>query len=232
MSAAPKRRALSRELIVEVALGVVDTDGLDALSMRRVSQELNTGPASLYAHVGSKEELVGLVLDRVSAELEHPVADPAHWREQLKDFLTRARDDLVAHNDLARAAMISNTPTLPHRLDAAETVATLLKAGGLPDRVVAHGTDLLALYLVASAYEASRRRGPKTSPEQAEAEEYPDGLRGYLASMPADRYPVLLTMLPEMARDAGDERWEFGIDVILAGMEHSAGRLPGAGRAE
>ncbi|MBC3841712.1 TetR/AcrR family transcriptional regulator [Streptacidiphilus sp. 4-A2] len=110
----PRRRALGREAIVEVALGVVDAEGMDALSMRRVAQELNTGAASLYAHVSGKEELVELVLDRVYADLVHPVPDSGDWRAQLKDFLKQARDNLVAHNDLARAALASNIPTLPH----------------------------------------------------------------------------------------------------------------------
>jgi AcrR family transcriptional regulator len=187
-----RRRTLSREAVVEAALGIVDAEGLDALSMRRVSQELNTGPASLYAHVGSKEQLVELLLDRVHADLVHPVPDAEHWREQTRDFLRQARDNLVAHNDIARAALVSTTPLPPHRLAAAETLTTLLRTGGMPDRVVAHGVDLLGLHLVASAYEESQR----------------------------------LT-----TRSAGDQRWEFGVDVVLAGLEGAA-RAETAARAE
>ncbi|MHA6765064.1 TetR/AcrR family transcriptional regulator [Streptacidiphilus sp. PAMC 29251] len=217
----PKRRTLSRELIVETALAVVDAEGLDALSMRRVSQELNTGPASLYAHVGSKDQLVELVLDLAHADLVHPVPDPARWREQVKDFLTQARDNLISHNDLARAALVSNIPTLPHQLDAAETLIVLLRNGGLPDQVVAYGVDLLALYLVASAHEVSQRQGHGDAPpEQAEA--YMDGIRAYFGSLPPERYPALLSIIAPMTRSVGDERWGFGVDVILAGLEQAA----------
>lgn len=212
----PKRRTLSRELIVETALGIVDAEGLDALSMRRISQELNTGPASLYAHVGSKDQLVELLLDRVAADLVHPVPDPEHWQQQVKDFLTQARNNLVAHNDLSKASLVSNIPTLPHELDSAETLIALLRAGGLPDQVVGYGTDLLALYVVASAYEESLRQGPNARPEKAES--YMEGVREYFASLPPERYPALLAMIAPLTRSAGDERWEFGLDVILAGM--------------
>jgi hypothetical protein len=114
----------------------------------------------------------------------HPDPDPEHWREQTKDFLRQARDNLIAHNDLSRVALVSGIPTLPHRLDAAETLIALLRAGGMADQVVAYGVDLLALYLVSSAYETSQRTGPD--------------------------------------RSVGDERWEFGLDVMLAGLERAA----------
>ena len=217
----PRRRTLSRELIVETALGIVDAEGLDALSMRRISQELNTGPASLYAHVGSKEQLMDLVLDRAYADLVHPVPDPEHWREQTKDFLRQARDNLIAHNDLSRVALVSNIPTLPHQLDGAETLIALLRAGGMPDQVVAYGVDVLALYLVSSAYETSQRTGPDGTPTE-HADRYMDGVRSFFVSLPADRYPALLSMVGPMTRSVGDERWEFGLDVMLAGLERAA----------
>lgn len=216
----PRRRNLSRESIVEVALGIIDAEGLDALSMRRISQELNTGPASLYAHVDSKEELVELALDHVHADLVHPVPDPEHWRDQVKDFLRQARDNLVAHNDISRVALIANIPTLPHQLDTAETLISLLRVGGMPDQVVAYGVDLLSLYLVASAYEISRRSGPDAPPERAE--KYLDGVRAFFGSLPSERYPALQSMIGPMTRTVGDERWEFGVDVILAGLDLAA----------
>src|SRR5215475_10267794 len=80
------RPQLSRDLIVETAIRLLDADGLDGVSMRRVADELGTGPASLYAHVANKEELLDLVLDRVLAEVELPEPDPARWQEQLREI--------------------------------------------------------------------------------------------------------------------------------------------------
>jgi AcrR family transcriptional regulator len=226
----PRRRSLSREAIVEVALGIVDAEGLDALSMRRIAQELNIGPASLYAHVSGKEQLVELLLDRIAADLVHPVPDPEHWQRQLKDFLRQSKNNMAAHNDLARASLAANIPTTPHRLDAAETVVALMRAGGLPDQVIAYGTDLLALYLVSSAYEASQRHGPGARPEPDDeaklSEQYLDGIRGYFASLPPERYPLLLSMIGPMTRSVGDERFEFGLDVLLSGLIAQAGWTP------
>ena len=71
----PTRRTLSREAIVEAALGVLRKEGVDGLSMRRVAVELSTGAASLYAHVANKEELVELLYDEVVGEIPIPVPD-------------------------------------------------------------------------------------------------------------------------------------------------------------
>ena len=225
---ATRRRSLSREAIVEVALGIVDAEGLDALSMRRIAQELNTGPASLYAHVGGKEQVVELLLDRIAADLVHPEPDPAQWQRQVKDFLRQSKNNMLAHNDLAKANLVANIPTLPHQLDAAETLVALLRAGGLPDQVVAYGVDLLALYVVSSAYEQSQRSGSEARPPQETeavlSDKYMDNIRTYFASLPKERYPALLSMIPEMTRSVGDERFDFGLDVILSGMIARADR--------
>lgn len=131
---APRRQPLSRERIVEAALRIVDTEGMDALSMRRVGQELGTGAASLYAHVGSKEELVELVLDLAYADIELEEADPARWEEQIKGLLRRSREALLSHRDLAKAAVVANVPTTPHAMDIAEAMLAVLRAADSTSR--------------------------------------------------------------------------------------------------
>ncbi len=78
--AATPRRPLTQEAIVETAIRVLDAEGLEAVTMRRVAQELGTGPASLYAHVSGKEELRELMLDRVAAEIKLPSPIPRAGR--------------------------------------------------------------------------------------------------------------------------------------------------------
>ena len=104
-AAAGTRTPLSRERIVDAALAIVDAGGLDALSMRSVAQALDTGPASLYAHVADKAELLALLIERRREEMRLPEPDPEHWQEQLKDMVREMRAGLMAHRDLARAAL-------------------------------------------------------------------------------------------------------------------------------
>ncbi len=80
------RATLSREAIVDAAMDVLDNNGLDGLSMRRVAETLGTGPASLYWHVADKEQLIHLILDRVMGEIELPEPDQSRWEEQIREF--------------------------------------------------------------------------------------------------------------------------------------------------
>src|SRR3954462_15816766 len=79
----PKQR-LTVERIVDTAMALMAERGYDAVSMRSLAKELDTGPASLYAHVANKEEIDQLVIDRIAARLEIPEPDPERWAEQLK----------------------------------------------------------------------------------------------------------------------------------------------------
>src|SRR5262245_40912566 len=81
----PEKPVLSRDLVVKTALGILAAEGFEAVSMRRVAQQLETGPASLYAHVANKEELDELMLDAVLGDVPALEPDPARWTEQVKE---------------------------------------------------------------------------------------------------------------------------------------------------
>ncbi|MFB7615191.1 TetR/AcrR family transcriptional regulator C-terminal domain-containing protein [Kitasatospora sp. NPDC056181] len=227
--AASRRQPLSRERIVEAALRIVDTEGMDALSMRRVGQELGTGAASLYAHVGNKDELVELVLDLAYSEIALEEPDPANWEDQLKRLMRRSRDVLLGHRDLAKAAVVANVPVTPHAMDIADTMLGILRAGGLDEQTAAYGVDLLGLYTTATTFEASTR----SAHTEADAEAYTGRVREYFGTIPADRYPMITSMAAALTRNVGDERFEFGLDILVAGLARQgggAGQSGGAGQ--
>src|SRR5690242_1478622 len=148
----PRERALSRDAIAAAALEIVDREGLDAMTMRSVAQSLGTGAASLYAHVASKEELLELVVDRVIAEVP-PLGepDPDRWQEQLKDLARSIRAVFSRHRDLARASF-ARIPLGENALQGSELMIAIMRAGGLPDQVIAYACDLLPLYVMAVSY--------------------------------------------------------------------------------
>ena len=95
-----RRDPLTREAIVAAALNVLDRDGLDGFSMRRVAEELDTGAASLYWHVGSKDGLLDLVFEEVIGEHEIPDPDPERWQEQIKEAARAMRGTIQRHRDI------------------------------------------------------------------------------------------------------------------------------------
>src|SRR5919205_3979370 len=85
----PAKPPLSRDAIVAAALEIARTEGVDALSMRRVAQALDTGPASLYVYVADRGELHELLFDAAIGTIEIDPIEPRRWREQLKELARR-----------------------------------------------------------------------------------------------------------------------------------------------
>jgi AcrR family transcriptional regulator len=210
------RQPLSQQAIVDAALTVLDRDGLDAVTMRAVAQELNTGAASLYAHVSNKEELAELMLDRVMGEITVPDPDPERWQDQIRALAREIVRVLTGHPGIARVALETLVPVGPNALAGTERMLAILRAGGLPDRVVALAIDLLATFTTAVALERSRwiaatRAGGDLARRLAQTNDY-------LSALPPDRFPHLLAMQAVSAHVGGEERFEFGLDVLIAGI--------------
>lgn len=227
---APRERALSRETIAAAALAVVDAEGLDAMTMRRVAEELGTGAASLYAHVSGKEELVELVIDRVLGEVELPPAEAGTgWQEQAKRGVRAIRAAFGRHRDLARASF-ARIPLGENALRASEWILSTLRAGGLPDPVAGLAVDVLALYATAHAYEDSLYAGEPVSEE--ELGRFVSEMRRYFASLPADRFPNVVALAGPLTAGDGDERFEFGLEVLVRGLAAMADWSPPPGVAK
>lgn len=213
----PVRRApLNREAVVEAALRLVDREGLAAASMRRVADELGVAPSALYWHVRNKEELLQFVLDRVVAEIELPELDPERWEEQLKEVGREMRRVLTKHRDVARVT-IGAIPVGPNILRVIEWIHALLREAGLPDRVVALVGDLCGLYVGAFSYEESLGLTAPTG-ERLPPEEIVAMMRGYWESLPPALFPHTLALLDHLFEGGPDERFEFGLDVLVRGL--------------
>ncbi|WP_433473202.1 TetR/AcrR family transcriptional regulator C-terminal domain-containing protein [Spirillospora sp. CA-142024] len=217
--AAPPKRPLTQELVVDMAIRVLDADGLEAVTMRRVAQELGTGPASLYAHVSGKDELRELMLDRVAAEIEIPVPDPERWQDQLKELAREIRRVYTSHRDIAMVSM-GLVPTGPHLLDIAEAQLALMRAGGVPKRVAGIAVDTLGMFLDADAIEDTIYIGNTPAGEDpwAHFQQYFGQIREYFSALPVDRYPTIAGMVDELLDESGDGRFEFGLDLLVRGI--------------
>jgi AcrR family transcriptional regulator len=214
--ARPAKAALSRDLIVDTALHLLKTEGYEATSMRRVAQALDTGPASLYVYVANRDELLELMLDRAVATVPLPVADPARWREQLKELLTSMRrmmsEDYPGITRLAMAII----PTGPGALAVTESMLALMKAGGMDDQAAGYACDVLNLYVQAQSLEAAFYL------ERGDGDPHPldyfKGVAERLCSLPPERYPYISALVPQLMAGDGDQRFEVGLDVLINGL--------------
>src|SRR4051812_49301493 len=194
----PPKRAQSRvpitqDAIVEVAIRVLDAEGLDAVSMRRVAQELQTGAASLYAHVANKKELLDLVFDRIVGEMQLPdaPADAARWRESIRELGVAMHATLSAHADVARVAL-ANIPLGPNALRISERMLAVMVAGGVPIQAAAWFLDRMSLYIVAEAYEGTLWDLPEDFDPETHRDAFVEPLRQYLRSLPVHHFPTIV----------------------------------------
>jgi AcrR family transcriptional regulator len=214
------RAPLSRDAIVDAALRVVDREGVEGVSMRRVAEELDTGPSSLYWHVRNKDELLNLVFDRVVGEIELPPLDTSRWKEQVKESAREARRVMSRHRDIARVSL-GQIPIGPNLIRFVEWQLALLRGAGIPDRAAAYAGDLFGLYLGAFAYEETLGLGSPTG-EELPPHEVLAMIRDYFASLPPDRFPNTVALVDELMAGGPDERFEFGLDVLVRGLAAQA----------
>jgi AcrR family transcriptional regulator len=217
--ASPKER-LTVERIVDAAMELMAEKGYDAVSMRSLAKALDTGPASLYAHVANKEEVDQLVLDRISSELVIPPPDPERWDEQLRQLM---RDMLALyrrHPGSARAA-IGMIPTGTGALRTMDGLLAICDTGGISPQAAAWFCDLAAAYVSAVAVEEAIwiQRANSTPPgEEPDHVAIDEQLRAMMEALPATEFPFVTSMAGMMTAGDGEDRFEFGIAVLVAGL--------------
>jgi AcrR family transcriptional regulator len=214
-----RRPVLGVDAIIDKALRIVDAEGVDAVSMRRVAAEFDTGPASLYAHVANKDELLRLVLDRIIEELEVPSS--GDWQDVVRAWAHNSRTVMMRHKDIARLSF-AHIPSGPKMMESIETLLRVMIEGGVPPQVAAWALDITSLYVAADAYEGwllGQRfdDGSGRDPEDL-GMEYLEGVRSHFTSLPAERYPYLTGNVQAMMTGGSDERFGFGIDMLIAGF--------------
>ncbi|MEU4744969.1 TetR/AcrR family transcriptional regulator [Actinosynnema sp. NPDC023658] len=210
----PVKPRLSRELVVRTGLDLLLREGLDAVSMRRVAQALDTGPASLYAHVATKDELLELMLDQVLEEVPLPAPDPDRWQAQVRDLLRAQVQAMGAYPGIAKVAWQVLIPVGPNALRHGEALLSLLRAGGLSLTHAAYAADALSLYTKAFACEGSAWM----SVDQAEVAARGRQMGEYLSSLPSGAFANMAAMGELFTAETATERFEFGIDMLLGGL--------------
>ncbi|MBS1694824.1 MAG: TetR/AcrR family transcriptional regulator C-terminal domain-containing protein [Actinobacteria bacterium] len=214
----PRRRAapITVTLVVDTALGIVATEGYEALTMRRLAGALDTGPASLYAHVVNKSDLDELLIGRLCTELELPEPDPARWREQTREVFTQLRDQYMKYPGISRAAL-AMFPTDLETLRVTEGLLAILLAGGLAPQRAAWAIDALLLYVAGYCLEASIMLQRKDGDESARGRDAGE-IRGRLAALPADAFPHTTRHAAELTAGEGHDRFDFALALMVDGL--------------
>lgn len=216
-----RRQPLDLERIVRAALAVLDTEGLDGLSMRRLADALGVKAASLYWYVRDKDELLTLLADAISAEVRAP-APELPWRARLEALLADNRRVLLAHRDAARV-MVGTPPVGANRMRLIDDAFAALLAAGLEGADVIRAARLLNDYVTSFVLEevnevlqAANRVG---TADLAGIEQVEAATQRSFAALPAESFPAIAAVAAHVADPDLDARFRFGLKVILDGLE-------------
>lgn len=215
------RRGLSLERIVDAAIAVAGAEGLDAVSMSRVASELGSSAMSLYRYVGSKDELLALMLDVGMGLPPDPPADPQAWREGLATWSMAAVRRYLEAPWTVRVP-VPAPPIAPNQIRWLEAGLSCLRGTRLAER------EKLSTILLLSGL--ARYQGSLAA-DVAVAMQATGGMDptiGYGAALrqladPAD-FPAVYAAVASGSLDddeddfTGDEL-RFGLDRILDGLE-------------
>jgi AcrR family transcriptional regulator len=226
----PRRAAaLSRDEIVRAAIKVADAEGPDAISMRRIARELNAGTMSLYWHVASKEELLDLMIDSVQGEQLTP--EPSgDWRADLGALTRGARAALHRHPWMVD--FIGSRPRSARRRQSIERALASLDGLGLDKATVFTIVQTVSTYALGTVLREAQEVNAERYLEQhfkGLTDEERDAMLGDFINRirASERYPHMAAVIeagidPD-APETRDERFEFGLDCLLDGIE---ARLP------
>ncbi|WUU94027.1 TetR/AcrR family transcriptional regulator C-terminal domain-containing protein [Spirillospora sp. NBC_01491] len=216
--ARPSRPLLSQERIVATALALVDAEGLDAVSTRRLAAELGVSGPSLYNHVATKTELLDAVVDAVLGEVDlsmFPGAGPsgAGWRPALEAWARSYRAALAAHPKIV-PALAQSPGYRPNALRLADAVFGGLVEAGWPRREATWVGALMRFFIIGSA------------------------LGSFAGGFPADPdlykgdYPHLgeAHLLAGRGRRVDEGAFEAGLKALLDGLELQFAALAASGR--
>lgn len=229
-----RREPISRDAIVTAAIDLLDREGLAALSMRRLAEELGTGAATLYWHVGSKDGLLDLVLDQVIGEAKVPDPDPDRWQDQLKQVARDQRAASLRHPWVVRVS-IGRIPMGPNALRYSERILAIVRGGGLPPHLAVQGYLLLIATINGFTIDETgvgdsadpAASAPLTDPDSRQ--QAADMARDYIASLPVAQFPTMTALADEFALSDPDERFDLLIDIFIDGLARRAAQpLPPA----
>ena len=215
---APKRvkttseEPLNKTQILRAAILLVDEEGVDGLSMRKLSQKMGVGTMSLYNHVANKHEILTGVLGMVLEEIEAPTPT-ADWKSAIRVRAISARNTFLAHPwavNLLDGRYPSPLVMAYHNTN----LGSFRKAGFSPVNTV-HANTVFEAFVYGSALQAVSRK-------DLPSERFSQVAKTMLENIPAKAFPFIVETLQEVISQEGysyEEEFLFSLDMILLSME-------------
>lgn len=213
-----QRSALGRDEIARAALEMLDEEGLEALSMRRLAERMGVGTMTLYGYFRSKQELLDAAVAAAVEDYDFTPPAGGDLRTRLRAHQRAVRDMLALHPAIpqlrAREAIMQ-----PAAFRMSEDAMRMLLDAGFPEEEAARAFRVLFVYVLGSMLFGPR----ELTPEQQR------GVRSALLLLPDDEFPAITSVAGALPLSMGGEtQFDYGLDVILDGIEARAARYSAA----
>ncbi len=218
------RTPLTVEAIVERAVAILDSDGTDALTFRRLARELEVGVASLYWHVEDKDDLLVLCFEtalRSSMRMDRPEPTADTWQEELRGWCLEMYDAVVAHPWTAATMGDTAVTRTTLAVEMWDRIAATLGAAGCTDQQVFYASSTILAHVAFTAQQAQRIAYADDAAMGREALLERSSER--MAGLDEAAYPWVRRLAPILA--AHEERDQFlgGLEIIIAGVQAQNG---------
>jgi AcrR family transcriptional regulator len=214
-SKARQQSWLDQSKIVEVALSVVDQHGLEGLTMRTLARELEVTAGALYLHLGSKEHLHQLLVDRVIGEIDLKVLRGERWQEIVVATALEMRRVLSQHRDLVQL-IFGRIPVGENFANLLEELLSRLLETGLSPYFALYVGDLLAQYVGVNVYEEQLK---SHSSDPSLADGGVEVFFSFLQQLDVRHYPTVRRVVDDLPRTDDTDRFALGLEIIIRGIE-------------
>jgi len=218
------RARLSKRAVVDRALKLADADGLDALTIRKLAQDLGVTPMALYWHFRSKEDLLEGMAEQVWGEIDVRVDPSVPWWAQLQGGLESLLRVLRAHPS-APPLLLGTEKRNEAALRANEAALEILLGAGF-DPV--HAAEIARSTLWTGITLVMSEAGYKPELSDEERAEWNRRSQLQLAMLPAAKYPRLVQCAAPMANCDPDFHYRLGVEMFIAGVRAMADRRRGS----
>jgi len=214
------REPLTRERVIDAALRVMDEEGLEAVTMRRVAREVGVEAMSLYHHVEDKEDLLDAVCEHVMAQFEYPALTD-DWAENCRRGARAWRQILQRHPNVMRLFAERRGPIRSaDSIRPSEFALSLLRSSGLSDRDTVQAFHAFGGYI--QGFVMMELGSIAGGSDEDHVKAYAD-----LVTQLPDEFPIFQRVGPYFAECDADEQFEFGLDLLIRGLESRAGSVEG-----
>jgi AcrR family transcriptional regulator len=209
---------LSRERVLAAALRMADGEGIEALSMRKLAQELGVKAMSLYNHVTNRDDILDGIVDLVISEIEVP--DRAlDWKEAMRRRAISTHAVLLRH-PWATTTMVSRVNVGSAMLRYVDATLGCLREAGFSYEMADRGWNAIDSHIY--GFTLQELNFP------FEPGEYSEAAQNFVSFLPSDRYPYLNQLTHDVmeGRYNGLHDFEFGLELILDGLDRLRGNAP------